>query len=81
MTIAASWVRKIHNCEELVFISDSRLCDGHRWDECAKLTTLQGDTCVLAFAGDAEQNNQFGFCFEKGVCSIFKLKDLQNEKL
>ena len=29
MTIAASWVRKIHNCEELVFISDSRLCDGH----------------------------------------------------
>ena len=21
MTIAASWVRKIHNCEELIFIS------------------------------------------------------------
>ena len=30
MTIAASWVRKIHNCEELIFISDSRLCGGHR---------------------------------------------------
>lgn len=52
MTIAAAWVRKIHNCEELVFISDSRLCGGHRWDECPKLTTLPGSNCVLAFAGD-----------------------------
>ena len=52
MTIAAAWVRKIHNCEELIFISDSRLCGGHRWDECPKLTTLPGDNCVLAFAGD-----------------------------
>ena len=47
MTIAASWVRKIHNCEELIFISDSRLCGGHRWDECPKLTTLPGNTCAL----------------------------------
>ena len=54
MTIAASWVRKIHNCEELIFISDSRLCGGHRWDECPKLTTLPGNTCALAFAGDTE---------------------------
>lgn len=52
MTIAAAWVRKIHNCEELIFISDSRLCGGHRWDECPKLTTLPGNNCVLAFAGD-----------------------------
>ncbi len=52
MTIAASWVRKVNNCEELVFISDSRLCGGHRWDECPKLTTLPGNNCVLAFAGD-----------------------------
>lgn len=22
MTIAASWIRKVHNCEELVFIAD-----------------------------------------------------------
>lgn len=27
---------------------------GHRWDECPKLTTLPGDNCVLAFAGDSE---------------------------
>ena len=52
MTIAASWVRKVHNCEELIFISDSRLCGGHRWDECPKLTTLPGTNCVLSFAGD-----------------------------
>lgn len=52
MTIAASWVRKVNNCEELVFISDSRLCGGHRWDECPKLTTLPGNNCILAFAGD-----------------------------
>lgn len=52
MTIAASWIRKVRNCEELIFISDSRLCGGHRWDECPKLTTLPGTNCVLAFAGD-----------------------------
>ncbi len=52
MTIAASWVRKVNNCEELIFISDSRLCGGHRWDECPKLTTLPGSNCALAFAGD-----------------------------
>ncbi|MBO2527999.1 MAG: hypothetical protein CW335_07515 [Clostridiales bacterium] len=54
MTIAAGWIRQIHNCQELVFISDSRLCGGHRWDECPKLTTLPGNTCALAFAGDTE---------------------------
>lgn len=54
MTVAAAWVRKVHNCEELIFISDSRLCGGHRWDECPKLTTLPGDNCALAFAGDTE---------------------------
>ena len=54
MTIAAAWVRKINNCEEMVFISDSRLCGGHRWDECPKLTTLPGNTGVLGFAGDTD---------------------------
>lgn len=52
MTLAAAWIRKVHNCEEMIFISDSRLCGGHRWDECPKMTTLPGTTCVLAFAGD-----------------------------
>ncbi len=54
MTIAASWIRRVHNCEELIFISDSRLCGGHRWDECPKLATLPGNNSILAFAGDTE---------------------------
>lgn len=54
MTIAASWIRKVNNCEELVFISDSRLCGGQRWDECPKITTLPGNNYAMAFAGDAD---------------------------
>lgn len=34
MTVAASWVRRVNNCEELIFISDSRICDGNHGDEC-----------------------------------------------
>ena len=52
MTLAAAWIRKVNNCEELVFISDSRLCGGHRWDECPKLTILPSHNAALAFAGD-----------------------------
>ena len=52
MTVAVAWVRKVKNCEELVFASDSRLCGGHRWDECPKLMMLPGNCAVMAFAGD-----------------------------
>jgi hypothetical protein len=38
----------------MVFISDSRLCGGHRWDECPKLTTLPDNNCILGFAGDTD---------------------------
>ena len=54
MTIAAGWVREVNNCEELVFISDSRLCGGHRWDECPKIMTMPREDCVLCFAGDTD---------------------------
>ncbi len=54
MTLAAGWIRKVNNCEELVFISDSRLCGGHRWDECPKIMTLPCENCVLGFAGDTD---------------------------
>ena len=54
MTISVAWLRKVHNCEELVFVSDSRLCGGHRWDECPKIVELPGKTSALAFAGDTE---------------------------
>lgn len=54
MTISAAWLRKVNNCEELIFISDSRLCGGHRWDECPKIIELPGNNSALAFAGDTE---------------------------
>lgn len=54
MTVAVSWIRKVHNCEELVFISDSRLCGGHRWDECPKIMTMPREDCVLCFAGNTD---------------------------
>ena len=54
MTVAACWIRRVHNCEELVFISDSRLCGGHRWDECPKIMTMPREDCVLCFAGNTD---------------------------
>lgn len=54
MTLVAAWVRKIKNCEELIFISDSRLCGGHRWDQCPKLMTFSREDCALAFAGNTD---------------------------
>ena len=52
MTIVVAWIRKVNQCEELVFVSDSRLSGGFCWDECPKLITLPGQTGVYAFAGD-----------------------------
>lgn len=52
MTLVAAWIRKVNNAEELVFMSDSRLGGGHRWDECPKLMTMPRSDCALGFAGD-----------------------------
>lgn len=54
MTVALGWVRKVNNCEELIFASDSRLCGGHRWDECPKIMTMQREDCMLCFAGNTD---------------------------
>ena len=54
MTVAIGWIRRVHNCEELVFISDSRLCGGHRWDECPKIMTMPREDCALCFAGNTD---------------------------
>lgn len=52
MTIAAAWVRSVGTCEELVFISDSRLSgDGTTFDSCPKIFTLPRNDCVISFAG------------------------------
>lgn len=52
MTVAVGWIRKVRNCEELVFISDSRLCGGHRWDECPKIMSMPREDCIMCFAGN-----------------------------
>lgn len=54
MTISIAWIRKTSRGEELIFVSDSRLCGGQRWDECPKITSLPSDNAIISFAGDTE---------------------------
>jgi hypothetical protein len=52
MTIAIAWTRKITDCEELIFVTDSRLSgDGRTFDACPKTMTLPRSDCAIAFAG------------------------------
>jgi hypothetical protein len=52
MTIAAAWVRRVGNCEEMIFASDSRLSgDGNTFDYCPKIFILPRSDCVISFAG------------------------------
>jgi hypothetical protein len=55
MTIAIAWVRRILDCEELVFVSDSRLSgDGRIFDAAPKILTLPRSDCAIAFAGSTQ---------------------------
>ncbi len=52
MTVVIAWIRSVHECEELVFVSDSRLSgDGTNFDACPKILTLPRTDCVIAYAG------------------------------
>jgi hypothetical protein len=52
LTVAIAWVRTIRDCEELLFVTDSRLSgDGRNFDGCPKILTLPRSDCVIAFAG------------------------------
>ncbi len=52
MTVAVAWIRTIRDCEELVFVTDSRLSgDGRNFDACPKIMTLPRTDCAIAFAG------------------------------
>src|SRR5438067_12062359 len=52
MTIAIAWERRIGDCEELVFATDSRLSgDGRIFDASPKILTLPRNDCAIAFAG------------------------------
>ena len=54
MTVSIAWMRKVHNCEELIFLSDSRLSGGHRWDQCPKIMSFPREDCCLSFAGSTD---------------------------
>lgn len=52
MTVAIAWIRRLRDCEELVFVSDSRLSgDGRTFDGCPKILTLPRNDCAIAFGG------------------------------
>ena len=59
MTICIAWIRKVNNCEELVFASDSRLRYGEYWDQCPKIMSFERQDCALAFAGQSGQRKDF----------------------
>jgi hypothetical protein len=52
VTVAVAWIRRVRDCEELVFVSDSRYSgDGRVFDACPKIMTLPRTDCAIAFAG------------------------------
>jgi hypothetical protein len=51
MTLAIAWIRKLKDCEELLFASDSRVNDGRNFDATPKVLTLPRSDCAIAFAG------------------------------
>lgn len=52
MTIAAGWIRTLDNgAEELIFCSDSRLCNGKRFDHCQKTFRFARSDAIMCFAG------------------------------
>lgn len=55
MTIAVAWVRRITDCEELVFTTDSRLSGtAFDFDACPKVLALPRSDCAIAFAGETD---------------------------
>lgn len=55
MTIAIAWVRRITDCEELVFTTDSRLSGtAFDFDACPKVLPLPRSDCAIAFAGETD---------------------------
>lgn len=69
MTIAIAWIRRLLDCEELVFTTDSRLSGtAFNFDACPKVLTLPRSDCAIAFAGETDHAypmmHQVAFAFE-----------------
>ena len=55
LTISIAWVRRITDCEELVFTTDSRLSGtAFDFDACPKVLSLPRSDCAIAFAGETD---------------------------
>jgi len=55
MTIAAVWVRTLESgAEELIFCSDSRLCNGKRFDQGQKTFRFERGDAAICFAGGTD---------------------------
>lgn len=52
MTVSVAWIRTISHCQEMIFVSDSRLSgDGTYFDSCPKIMLLPRGDCVISFSG------------------------------
>jgi hypothetical protein len=68
MTIVIAWVRNVSDCEELVFVSDSRLSgDGRLFDACPKIFTLPRSDCAIAYAGHTEDAFPMMLQFQRAI--------------
>lgn len=52
MTLCIAWIRKTLDTEELIFVTDSALTGGEKWNQGIKLFELPRPDCLLCFAGD-----------------------------
>lgn len=51
MSLCAAWVREAENTQELVFVTDSTLTGGEKWDHGIKLFEIPHTNCLLSFVG------------------------------
>jgi hypothetical protein len=55
MTLCAAWIREVGDSQELVFVTDSTLTGGEKWNHGVKLFELPRQDCLLCFAGETSR--------------------------
>src|SRR5262245_4409063 len=75
MTLALAWVRRITECEELIFASDSRLSGGRRFDCCPKMIVMPRTDAGLCFAGDTDFAYPLGLQLANAISSYSRSVD------
>jgi len=84
MTVSIAWERDVHGVSELVFVSDSRLGGGVRWDQCPKIMTLPRSDVAICFAGSSHYTypimNQFSMAINSYNRSRERAMDITHLK-